>query len=355
MVPLPRYQHFIAALKRINFTNNPDATPSQEIMAIASMKLKDRETCQSVLAHKLIDARFKAMNEIFLQNNRLEDLKWWKGIQNPEAGIWLETTPYNDPLHFTSLQYTTALRHRYHLGSRCDCATKPFLDPYGIHVATGCGKGGFRNATHDALCHTLNQIMNYAGYSTIREERQCFGAYLEEDNHRPDITIKNPDGQHLIGSKIIIDVSVTCPLELDRHGHVKAPSRNEAVKKGSKAVARYNDKIKKCKVLERLAAENATQHNRELIPNNFGIVPFIFESTGLIHRKSLEFLERVADKATESKRLNNSNIYSFFLKRLVVCLQKSIANAIERRITSLNGHYNFDNDRNFSDAIISGC
>ena len=53
-----------------------------------------------------------------------------------------------------------------------------------MHAATGCGKGGYRTSTHDALCHELNQILKYAGYWTVREERQCYGAYLDEGNSK---------------------------------------------------------------------------------------------------------------------------------------------------------------------------
>ena len=48
----------------------------------------------------------------------------------------------------------------------------------------------------------------------------------------------------------------------------------------------------------------------------------------------------------------NECLYSNFLKKLSVCLQNSIGTAI---VTSkVMGHYNFDYDRNFSDAIMVG-
>jgi hypothetical protein len=79
----------------------------------------------------------------------------------------------------------------------------------------------------------------------------------------------------------------------------------------------------------------------------------VFESTGLIHPKSLEFLQQVADLANQTSKLGQENMMTFFLRRLSFCFQRAIASTINLRTRELLGHRNFQTDRTFQDSVIA--
>ena len=217
-----------------------------------------------------------------------------------------------------------------------------------LHISTGCPKDAHRLRTHDALKVELDQILRYAGFWTTREETQSFGVDLPDDNHRPDISIRNPEGLEMEGSKVLVDVAVTCPVRNEKCQVMIKTEAAAAKSKGKQAEEMYKIKMNKYDDLKKQAALQTPNFQ----PNSIGIVPFIFESTGLIHKNSLEFLERVADQAAEMMRMKGENLGTYFLKRLSICLQKHLALAINLKIMKLMGHTDFRNDRNFNDAVI---
>ena len=86
---------------------------------------------------------------------------------------------------------------------------------------------------------------------------------------------------------------------------------------------------------------------------------FVFSQT-FVHVLSSSLNYKTKYKTKTNGENNKSLIFRNYritevaiIFKILMCLQRSIATAIESRITSLMGHYNFENDRNFSDAVIS--
>ena len=96
----------------------------------------------------------------------------------------------------------------------CDCRKGKNaipLDCNGIHLTTGCIKGGNSIHNHDRVKEQTAKILSYCGLSTKVEEQNAFRVYDEENGKRPDITVFNhPDH----AGKFFLDVRISSPEEL---------------------------------------------------------------------------------------------------------------------------------------------
>ena len=68
-----------------------------------------------------------------------------------------------------------------------------------------CKIGGNAIRLHDNLVHTLVALFPLLGLSVALEPMHMFSDLESDDNHRPDILIRNPYGG---GSQIIVDAAV---------------------------------------------------------------------------------------------------------------------------------------------------
>ena len=59
----------------------------------------------------------------------------------------------------------------------------------------------------------MNQCCKHAGNWTKLEERGCFYLSNPDDNKRGDISINNPSNLLCSKEKLILDVSITSPLD----------------------------------------------------------------------------------------------------------------------------------------------
>jgi hypothetical protein len=261
-----------------------------------------------------------------------------------------------------SSDFRTCLRFRYlratkhFAGLRCDTKHHgvpspgyPLLDPYGLHVTSGCGKDGHRQALHNATVLELDRLCRFAGMATELEEHGAFRADLPENNNRPDITIRNTNGLQTSFEKIYIDVAITCPLEGSSKCVIIHPGVRKATMKGFRAKERYRTKITHYKNILDQAAEQNPEDNLGSRP---GVQPFVFETTGFIHPESLKFLQKIADLASETQKIPQESMLKFFKKRLSFCLQRALASAINTRTRKLLGRTDFRPDRSFQDSAI---
>jgi hypothetical protein len=68
------------------------------------------------------------------------------------------------------------------------------------------------------------------------------------------------------------------------------------------------------------------------------VVPFVMETTGFIHEKGIELLEKIADRRQEMKKHHKKDSLSYFLNLLSVCYQTQMARAIIKRVAEVSGH-----------------
>jgi hypothetical protein len=287
------------------------------------------QTIQGILTdhatkHKILEFKNK------LENSHLA---WVSSLECSEAGRWLLVIPKRANYQFTNAQFSVQLRYRLFMaipdiveGFRCDCSRKVMLDRKGHHLATGCGREGMRHRTHDFLALQICNLCNYGGFYTKREELGCFKESNADDNKKPDISIMNPLPFQVQQDqrKLVLDVSVTCPLQYNLQGTLTTITRHRANKKGQAAETAFKAKNKKY-------LESATR-------NKLGFLPIILESTGRVHPKSLELFKTIASKAEESTRIHSENLMCYLMNNISCTLQRSISTAIIRRMRTINSH-----------------
>ena len=218
-----------------------------------------------------------------------------------------------------------ALRHRYFLpqtcilpATKCTCSGRPIVDRFGHHYISGCGMHGFRTRSHDLLSLQLTQLLRYFGMDCRREESGRFTDIDPSNRHRPDITVYNPpmgdQAFPIKASPAVIDVSVASAIRGAGKGNLVAPSEAASMTPGIQAETRVREKINKYKQLD---------------PNNsLHFVPFVLESSGLLHKTAREFLQLGARKASEVLMIPAEHLYSYAVKCISVTFQRCLSNNI---------------------------
>lgn len=302
----------------------PEISDSREKIATLMTWTNSRSegTVQSRLCNMMDVER---IHELKLRMTRVRR-KQWRAVQNEEAGKWLEAVPKYANLTMTNDEFVTALRYRLALkmprlspGGYCMCGNHgAIVDVQGNHFATGCAKYGYRKQTHDGVAIEFNSILRYCGFWTVREERGIFRATDPNNGNTPDISILNPIDPTV--QKEIFDISITAPLVGAESGKLQSPKTDaQAWEMGTQAEIRHKDKIR--------------HYDMNVInANGLGFHPIIFESTGFVHKHTRDYLITLAKRASEEKKIPSAILYSYFIKRLSVRLQKGISDAINRRI-----------------------
>ena len=170
----------------------------------------------------------------------------------------------------------------------------------------------------------------------------------QDKEHRPDSTVTNPQSLNLGGwyNKMIIDVAYTSPLDGAINGEIRAPKiRTEAMKIGDHANAKYQIKYNKYKKL-------IDSLPRQLNLPNIYIQPFVFETTGLLQKKGLELLERMADYGEGVMKIPGVNLLTFFKRRLACKFAKELAAAINLKGYQKRSHADTTRDHTFDDRHV---
>jgi hypothetical protein len=254
-------------------------------------------------------------------------LAWFTSLQNTSAGAFLLATPKTEAFTFTNSLFTTALSIRLHLnppilsnGQRCNCRKQTIIDSTCHHLITGCNEGGLRQRIHNDIEHTLQKLFQYCGLTVKLEEIGCFQGMDIDDHKRPDLSILN---SHLIGfeQKVIIDISLTSPLEGAANGSLQPLSIADATKSFRKANLRNTDKHKKYDAISRT--------------NNLHFIAFVLETTGAIHPDGENFLKKIAQLGSEFNHIPYNIFYNYITKTISCALHRSIANNINHRVGQL--------------------
>ena len=147
-------------------------------------------------------------------------------------------------------------------------------------------------------------------------------------------------------------MSVTCPLEGSKTCHIISPTtREQASMKGQAARKRFDSKFNHYTKILTKYNEDASR-NGIPTPEEISIIPFIFESAGDLHPKAVDLLERIAERAEDIKKICNENLLLFFLRRLNICLQKTLAQVMNTKVCSLSVHGRMAEDYTFHERYI---
>ena len=350
----PRIASFINSLQRFHFEEDPSIT----IERLFYQKLDRYETLQNHLNYILENERKQALVTHF-ETNDLPGLQWFTSLQNSFAGRFLSVVPKFKDYYMEDEEYRVALLRRLDIplpiitpGLCCTCSGMPHLDRRGHHFVTACGVHGVPTEIHDTYRNKFNQFLHEIGYWTVVEERRTFGDALPEDQHRADIVIKNPETLNYEdkGSKVLIDFTFTSPLQGIRSGNIGNRRISVAAAKtpGRAAKLSYNNKMRKyAQVIQRF---NEANNNQNI--ETFTVVPIAVETSGNIHSKGFDLLQRMADRRQEIKKHHRENSLSYFLNVLSVCYQTQASRAIIRRVGEVSAHRRRATSSGIVDYII---
>jgi hypothetical protein len=320
------YSSFIESLQFIATNVLPDKMDLYTLDNLVSNTNTTSFHLQSGFTNDLMDKHFNIFND-FLQS-KLDHihLAWFNSVRQSTSSTFLLATPKNDAFIFNNKDFTTALCLRLHItipmlsnAQACNCRTKPFIDPTGHHLVTGCNEFGLRQAHHSAIERTLLQLFQYCGLIVKAEEQNCFYSPIYNDQKRPDISIFNA---HLIGyeKKVILDLSVASPLNGAANGTLQPLSRS-AANSFHAANIRTNQKFSKYKTL----ANN----------NNLIFIPLIFETSGAIHPLGEKFLKKVAKVGADLNYIPYHIFYNYIMKTLSCAFHRSISSNLNMRISQI--------------------
>jgi hypothetical protein len=318
---------FLSSLQK--FTTIDSKYSSNDIITIYEQFNSNSRSFQNHLYSLTLKTEQQNVNNNLTATNDVDLIAWYKSVSVPEAGMWMTTIPKAEKYEFDSALYRTALRYRFHIqqssevitrGLACDCSNHPKLDYYGHHLTTGCGRDGYRHRTHDFVGMEIIKIVKYSGLYSIREEVNCLQTVNDPDSHRrPDISVLGAP-KHL-HRKLIMDVCITNPLPGTGNCTPSGLTKNESLQQSRAAIASFKKKIYSYKNI--------------LNEKNLDFLPFIFESSGLIHSSAKDFLLSLAQLAEQQKKIKAATLYNFFLKNISITLQKRQAAAILGRSSQL--------------------
>jgi hypothetical protein len=286
-------------------------------------------------------------------------LAWHTSLMCKEAGAWLLATPKMKAFQLTSREFRTSLLLRLFMeqptlphGVRCNCTGNPLIDKRCHHMLTGCGFGGCRIRAHDNQVAELNSCLAYLGMRTRKEQRGIFREFNPHDNHIPDITVINPPAHPTCSpSPLLLDVAIATVIEGLQNG--------DSYKYMPLATAETE-----CRAANKSAAKKKKKYDplcnpEEGRPKRFSFIPIIYETTGRMHPDTLAFIKLCCKSSSLHKKIEGETIYTFILKRLSVCFQKSMATNIFERTyavtippSTYNRDHSFDTEYVFSEQSM---
>jgi hypothetical protein len=282
---------------------------------------------QNIITKKLQNYSKKIFIEDLENIPGCKYLAWYTSVSNSSSGAFLAATPKNNDITFSNNEYSTALSLRLHLplvtiplNKRCICKNNAVLDLEGHHLLTGCKENGLRQSHHKTVQIVLNKIFNDVGLQTTIEQNYCFIQSDPMNRCRPDITIHNPQVLNY-NNELLIDVSLTSPLEGTQKGEISNLSVNAAKTKFRSAEIRSKQKLQK--------------YNQIASDNHKSFLPFILETSGSILPNSLKILKDTARIGAERHQIPFNIYYNFIMKNLSCLIQKSFSNKINYMIKNI--------------------
>ena len=322
----------------IQFIGDHNSGVEVSVQWIRGLRGKDRATAVAVddfVVDKTLQAligkqvrlnRAEEYLKYLIQKNDNDGIAWFKSVSGTYPGRWLQHAPKSNSTRLSPNEFTVMLFYRLRLplpaivpGSRCTGKGCGLVDLYGIHLSTGCGKGGYRHRTHDNLVLSVESMTRSCGIPPRREARRCFQADASESQRRPDLLLYNAPKHD---KPVVVDLMITGPVSS------KALSRSAALQQFRAAESAYQRK---------------QASYREIAPgNNFDFEAIIFESTGNIHPKTVEFFNSVLEKSASGDKSRLCALKRFWYGVLSFSLQKFLAQSILSRIADMNCRETFN-------------
>jgi len=249
-----------------------------------------------------------------------EDIAWFVGLCDSNSGKWLLAAPKADNVRMTNNEFSCSLFYRMKLpnpniirGTKCNCKGAPLLDTHGTHITTACGKGGFRQITHNNMCYDITNCCRSVGLLCKVEDTKLFA----DNEKRPDITIHNAPG-HI--RKVILDLTITCPFSTGRNSKLSIKNALIPFRAGNLAAVRKR-----------------TKYNHIAEENNLTFIPIVLESSGAFLPESEKLIDSFLKHYTDGDEKYYAKLKNYWYTSFSVKLQKYLAQSLITRASTTNG------------------
>ena len=252
----------------------------------------------------------------------IDELGWFKSLENDESGLWLEVIPKKNNVAMSSDEFMTAMLLRLRLdmpwiadGLRCNCKKKVHLDPKGHHVLCLCANGGTRIHIHDKFVRVLHQMTQTCGYESKCEPRGLFHMEDENNNKRGDILVNSPPYSGC--EQLLIDVAQKYPISTTARGITmeQALNPNSLMEKTIKS--KNNKYYDSCNSI------------------GIGFLALTFETSGKLHNHVITFVEKISEHYAKVNCIPKGVVARYWLTQLQFTIQKAMAQGIMHRVLQL--------------------
>jgi hypothetical protein len=237
-------------------------------------------------------------------------------LNHPQSGKFLTAVPKNTTTTFPPEDFRSALSHRLHLKLytrpgefKCICNGRPKVDMYGSHLFN-CNKGNEVKIRHDAVVHTIADLIQQAGLYGV-EEPKTSGLSGEAGEHiRPDITI--------FGSR----------LHQDSNVHLDVTIR------GANTTESLSAFFNRCE------ADKIKKYEESAVAMNTKFIPLVFEVNGAMSPKTSTLIHSLISR--QSERLVDviplSTLTHHWLVRISTVLARLNGFLLNRRMDAVQSH-----------------
>jgi hypothetical protein len=249
-----------------------------------------------------------------IAGRKLDTIRYLSGLGKArEATHWLNALPRCPDMMMTNDEWSIAVLRK--LGEsiplippdrRCGC--NKFIDTNGMHILQ-CGINGTTINQHNQMQETMRTFFRAMGLRTEMEPHIGF------NGDRGDLRIFQAPGKN---KELILDIKITNPLASSNQTSSSDRIPGVAAAQGSK--------MKKASYAKRNLINKET--NEELTSGRWTLLPVIFEHFGALNDESLTLIKEVVEQGSHRLGIPEHILHIYWLKRLGISLQKTLARSI---------------------------
>jgi hypothetical protein len=272
---------------------------------------KDLRKLQGRFLRPRKEKRTVAVEALLLANNVLNTI--YQSGKSKEAGAWLGAIPKTEALTMSASEFWTAFRNRLliphpQLFVHETCACGKVVDPLGVHMQKCKLDGNLTNSTYNRLVACVAEMARSCGQSVRVEVSGIFNNVDPSSQKRMDLVVYDPGKQNRL-----YDIVITNPV-------------TQEVLESNKVNLQSTNIMQRIK--ERRYRELAT------------------EAGMLLHGAAVEVYGKWGDDFTDMlnhfvtlgsvvSNCSREIIANYWRRRICICLQSGVANAINTRSNRL--------------------
>ena len=321
---------FLAEVKAV-YAQGPGILPDPEtsvpvqqlasaLLATDPTFLEDDRTCADYgtlrkLQSLLLVSRKKIRTadvEARIQSNNIHETIYQSG-KSEDARAWLHAIPKTEALTLHPAEFRTALRSRLlinhpQLLAHSDCTCGKSVDPLGIHMQKCPLDRNLTNNTHNRLVECLAEMMRSCGRSVRVEVTGVFNNVDPTSHQRMDLVAFIPGRPNALYD-VVATNPVTAEVEVTETVNLTQTNKHAQIKK-----RRYAEKA---------LAAGMTMRGLPI------------ETYGKWGGDFTVMFNHFISLGASSSHLPQAVLANYWRRRISVCLQKGVANAINTRTNRL--------------------